>query len=149
LKIKMELDTDPPAGAETGVGTLLLPIPFQVRLFTPSCLFAGKTHALLCRNWKRRVKGRDFYDFLWYLGMGIPVHLGHLQKRMAQTGHWTGDGQWDLDEAELKVLLRRRFAEVDFEQAKADVLPFLQDADAVALWGCEFFTGLVDRLKTV
>ena len=145
LKIKMELDTDPPQGAEYEVQTLLLPIPFQVKLFTPSCLFAGKMHALLCRNWKGRVKGRDFYDFIWYLGKGIPVHLSHLQKRMEQTGHW--DGNAALDEDKLKSLLRTRFAGIDFDQAKGDVLPFIQDADAVMLWGQDFFLGLIDRLK--
>jgi len=144
LKVKMELDTDPPPGAETEVQTLLLPIPFQVKLFVPSCLFAGKVHALLCRNWKRRVKGRDFYDFVWYLGRGIPVHLGHLQKRMEQTGHWkTGDF---LTREALKSLLQDRFAAVNFEQAKDDVLPFIEDDDAVALWSEEFFVGLVGRL---
>ncbi len=145
LKVKMELDTDPPAGAETEVRTLLLPIPFQVKLFTPACLFAGKIHALLCRNWKRRVKGRDFYDFVWYLGKDIPVHLAHLQRRMEQTGHWTGEDELTGDH--LRSLLRERFARVDFDQARGDVLPFIRDADAVALWGEAFFVGLVERLK--
>lgn len=145
LKIKMELDTDPPAGADTEVRTLLLPIPFQVKLLTPSCLFAGKMHALLCRNWKQRVKGRDFYDFVWYLGKDIPVHLSHLQRRMEQTGHWTNEE--DLTESTLRSLLRERFAQVDFDQARSDVLPFIRDADAVALWSEEFFVGLVERLK--
>lgn len=144
LKIKMELDTDPPAGADTEVRTLLLPIPFQVKLFTPSCLFAGKMHALLCRNWKQRVKGRDFYDFVWYLGRGIPVHLAHLQKRMEQTGHWSNEKE--LTGEALQSLLRERFAQVDFDQASGDVLPFIRDADAVALWSEAFFFELVERM---
>ncbi|HRQ87166.1 MAG TPA: nucleotidyl transferase AbiEii/AbiGii toxin family protein [Bacteroidia bacterium] len=147
LKIKLEVDTDPPGGAEHEVRTQLVPIPFQVKLFTPSCLFAGKLHAVLCRNWKRRVKGRDFYDFIWYLGKGIPAYLAHLRQRMEQSGHWE-QGR-PLDEAELKALLRQRFEEVDFEQAKSDVLPFLRDAEAVALWSGEFFVSLLDRLRTV
>lgn len=145
LKIKMEIDTDPPAGADTEVRTLLLPIPFQVKLFTPSCLFAGKVHALLCRNWKQRVKGRDFYDFVWYLGKGIPVHPAHLQSRMEQTGHWSSEEELTIEN--LRVLLRERFTQVDFDQARSDVLPFIQDPDAVALWGEEFFTELVERLE--
>ncbi len=141
----MELDTDPPPGAQTDVQTLLLPIPFQVRLFASSSLFAGKVHALLCWNWKGRVKGRDFHDFVWYLGRAIPVHLEHLQERMKQSGHWHCDGV--LNEEKLKTLLRDRFAEVDYEQAKDDVLPFIEDADAVTLWNSDFFLGLLDRLK--
>lgn len=144
LKIKLEIDTDPPPEAETEVETLLIPIPFQVKIFTLSCLFAGKLHAVLYRNWRARVKGRDFYDFVWYLGKGIPVHLGHLQKRMAQTRHWDVGAALDL--TTLKQLLEKRFNEIDFGQAREDVLPFVRDVDELALWSSEFFLGLVERL---
>ncbi len=147
IKIKLEVDTNPPAGADYGVKTLLVPIPFQVKLFTLPCLFAGKLHAVLCRNWKQRVKGRDYYDFIWYLGRGIPCHLPHLQKRMEQTGHW--DESWILDLPALRKLLLERFETVDFEQAKSDVRPFIQDADELALWNKEFFLGLVERVEGV
>jgi len=147
LRIKLEVDTDPPPGAKMEVQTLLVPIPFQVKLFTLPSLFAGKLHALLYRNWRNRVKGRDFYDFVWYLGKDVPVHLSHLQHRMEQTGHWPAGEV--LDEASLKQLLRKRFAEIDFKQAREDVMPFVRDPDAVALWGNEFFSNLTDRLKTV
>ncbi len=146
LKIKLEVDTNPPPDGEDEVQTLLIPIPFQVRLYRLSSLFAGKLHAVLCRKWKSRVKGRDFYDFVWYIGKRVPVHLGHLQQRMEQTGHW--DPATDLDEPSLKTLLRERFEAVDFEQAQRDVLPFLSDPDAVSLWGPDFFLGLIQRLTT-
>ncbi|MEZ5329276.1 MAG: nucleotidyl transferase AbiEii/AbiGii toxin family protein [Verrucomicrobiales bacterium] len=145
IRIKLEVDTDPPAGAHYEVQTLLVPIPFQVKLFTLPCLFAGKLHAVLCRNWKARVKGRDFYDLIWYLGRGIPCHLPHLQKRMEQTGHW--DSAEALELPALKQLLRDRFQVVDFEQAKADVRPFIREDAELALWNGDFFTGLVDRLE--
>ncbi|MEM7600869.1 MAG: nucleotidyl transferase AbiEii/AbiGii toxin family protein, partial [Verrucomicrobiota bacterium] len=119
-------------------------VPRQVRAQASSCLFAGKMHALLCRNWKQRVKGRDFYDFAWYLGCSIPLHLAHLQKRMEQMGHWTNEE--DLTRETLRSLLRERFAQIDFDQARSDVLPFIRDADAVALWSKEFFVELVERL---
>lgn len=144
IKIKLEIDTDPPSGADYDVETLLVPIPFQVKLFTLPCLFAGKLHAVLCRNWKARVKGRDFYDFVWYLGRDLPCHLGHLQKRMEQTGHWNGSDTLDLPR--LKQRLRERFDEVDFEQAKSDVRPFIRDDAELALWSPEFFRSLLDRL---
>ncbi|MEZ5324176.1 MAG: nucleotidyl transferase AbiEii/AbiGii toxin family protein [Verrucomicrobiales bacterium] len=73
LRVKLALDTDPPPEAEFHVETLLVPNPFQVKLYTRPCLFAGKVHALLCRDWKQRVKGRDFYDFIWYLGRETPL----------------------------------------------------------------------------
>ena len=146
LKIKLEIDTEPPAAAEYEVRTLLAPIPFQVKLFTLPCLFTGKLHAVLCRNWKARVKGRDFYDFVWYLGRNVPCHLAHLQKRMEQTGHWMPAEPLDLPT--VKTRLRERFAAVDFEQAKADVRPFIRDPDELALWSADFFDSLVDRLTT-
>lgn len=144
IKIKLEIDTNPPPGADYEVQTLLVPIPFQVKLFTLPDLFAGKLHAILCRNWKDRVKGRDFYDFIWYLGRNVPCHLAHLQMRMEQTGHWESSRKLDLDA--LKERLRERFATVDFEQAKADVRPFIRDADELALWSNPFFGTLVERV---
>jgi len=145
IKIKLEIDTHPPSGSAYEVRTLLVPIPFQVKLFTLPCLFAGKLHAVLCRNWKQRVKGRDFYDFIWYLGRGIPCQLPHLQKRMEQTGHW--DESRVLDLPALRKLLLERFEAVDFEQAKSDVRPFIRDADELTLWSREFFAGLVERVE--
>ncbi|MBE7497613.1 MAG: nucleotidyl transferase AbiEii/AbiGii toxin family protein [Verrucomicrobiaceae bacterium] len=147
LKIKLEVDTDPPAGAHDEVRTLLIPIPFQVRLYELPSLFAGKLHATLCRNWKTRIKGRDFFDFIWYLGKHVPCQLAHLQKRMEQTGHWNPNTM--LDEAALKERLTQRFNEVDFAQARDDVRPFVRDADALALWSREFFLGLVEQVKGV
>jgi hypothetical protein len=67
--IKLELDTTPPPLASTEVKTHLLPTPFQVRLYDLPSLFAGKLHAMLFRDWKSRVKGRDFYDFVWYIAV--------------------------------------------------------------------------------
>lgn len=147
LKIKLEVDTDPPAGAHDEVRTLLIPIPFQVRLYKLPSLFAGKLHATLCRNWKTRVKGRDFFDFIWYLGKRVPCHLEHLQRRMEQTGHWNPNTT--LDETALKERLTQRFNEVAFDQARDDVRPFIRDADALALWSREFFLGLVEQVKGV
>jgi hypothetical protein len=146
LRIKLEVDTDPPAEGKHEVRTLLIPIPFQVRLFTPSSLFAGKLHAVLCRNWKQRVKGRDFFDFVWYLGKRIPCDLTHLESRMRQSGHWTQ--QTSLDESALHQLLIQRFQTVDFDQAQKDVRPFIQDADALKLWSPSFFTDLISQMQT-
>lgn len=148
IKIKLELDTDPPSGASYEVRTVLVPIPFQVRLFSLPDLFAGKLHAVLARNWKARVKGRDFYDFLWYVGRGVACNTAHLEARLRQSGHWR---QKDaaLTHQGLCDLLAKRFAAVDFEQAKADVRPFLSDPDELVLWSREFFLDALPRLKRV
>ncbi len=145
VRIRLDVDTDPPPLARYEVLTLLTPIPFQVRLFALPGLFAGKLHAILCRDWKARVKGRDFYDFVWYRGRGIRCDVGHLQARMEQTGHWQAGT--DLDVAHLRRLLARRFEQVDFDQARSDVRPFIRDDAELALWDRTFFQALAAQVE--
>jgi predicted nucleotidyltransferase component of viral defense system len=90
LKIKIEVDKDPPSGFKTETRYILSPIPFSVRAFALPDLFAGKMHAILCRRWKSRVKGRDWYDLVWYAANHPQLHLFHLEQRMRQTGDWEG-----------------------------------------------------------
>jgi hypothetical protein len=143
VAIKLELDIEPPPLARTEVRTHLLPTPFQVRLYDLPSLFAGKLHALLFRNWKSRVKGRDFYDFIWFVGRRVPVNLPHLEARMLQTGH-PGTGTLNLQD--LKSLLNERFEQVDLAAAANEVRPFLRDSREIALWSEAFFKDLVTRL---
>lgn len=143
LQIKLEMDIEPPPNATTEVRTQLLPTPYQVRLYDLPSLFAGKLHAVLCRGWKSRVKGRDFYDFVWYVGRNIQPNLGHLEARMRQSGHWNGGA---ITRQVLVDLLRERFADVDFKQAAEDVRVFLPDPRELQLWSREFFDGLAARL---
>lgn len=145
LKIKFEIDIIPPGIPQTEIKTLLVPIPFQVRVFKPAFLFAGKIHAILCRPWKSRVKGRDYYDFLWFLGQDMPVDLEQTSKRMEQTGHLKKEQK--LTSETLKDLLRKKFCEVDFEKAKEDVFPFLKDSQSLDLWSQEFFKTQLEKLR--
>jgi len=142
LKIKLEVDTQPPAGATFELKYGLRPVPYSVRLYAPSSLFAGKIHALICRSWKSRVKGRDFYDYVWFLSRSIPVNIAHLAERMKQTGHLPEDEA--LTEDDLKDRLRKRFSAVDFDQARKDVLPFIKNPETVKLWSADFFTAITD-----
>ncbi|MEW6042003.1 MAG: nucleotidyl transferase AbiEii/AbiGii toxin family protein [Elusimicrobiota bacterium] len=146
LKIKLEVDINPPAGSEYEIKYLLSPIPFSVRVFTDSSLFAGKLHAILCRNWKSwRVKGRDLYDYVWYLTRKISVNAKSLEERMKQTGHLKPK---DIITTEvLFTLLERKFKSIDYKQAKRDALPFIRDAAEIDQWSEEFFTSITrDRL---
>ena len=99
LKIKIEVDTDPPPGFDTETRFLLQPIPFSVRAFSLPDMFAGKMHAVLCRGWKGRVKGRDWYDLVWYVANHPQLHLKHLEQRMIQSGHSEKDGTLDTGKA--------------------------------------------------
>lgn len=145
IKIKIEVDTDPPGGFETEAKTLLQPIPFSVNTFKQPDLFAGKIHAILQRAWKGgRIKGRDYYDFVWYIGRNTPVHLNHLEQRLRQTGGWTLSHP--MNRQDLLSMLEGKFSHLDFEMAKQDVLPFLKDPMAVELWSNDFFLSLLPRL---
>lgn len=145
FKIKLEIDTDPPPLADYNNKVSLVPIPYRVRLYDMPSMFAGKLHALLCRKWKHRVKGRDFYDYLWYLSKNTPVNLEHLQKRMEQTNHWKPEDKLTL--TVLKELLKKRFEEVDFDQAKHDITPFIQDPRTLELWDPHLFIDVTEKLK--
>ena len=137
LRVKIEIDTDPPAGAKFEIKYQLLPVPFSVRLYDAPSLFAGKVHALLCRSWQNRVKGRDFYDYAWYLSRSIPLNLGHLQARLEQTGHLQST---KLDQKLLVKMLEERFIKVDFTKAKEDVKVFVSNQQSLELWSAEFFS---------
>ncbi len=145
IKIKFEVDVNPPTGAtfETKFG--LLPSPYQVRLYDMPSLFAGKIHACLCRNWKSRVKGRDFYDYVFFLAMGAKVNLVNLKAKLVQSKYIAED--YDLTIDNLKMLLNERFSNMDFAQAKEDVLPFVRDKSKLDLWSKEFFVEITKTLQ--
>lgn len=144
MTVKFELDTDPPRGFNTEAKTILEPIPFSVNTYSLPDLFAGKVHAVLQRSWKSRVKGRDYYDFVWYIGRKVPVHLSHLEQRLRQSGGWELNRPMRSDD--LRTLLSAKFAEIDVQQAKSEVAPFLRDQASLALWSREFFQSLLLRL---
>lgn len=147
LKIRLEVDTDPPAGAWYEIKYLLTPIPFSVRVYSPDSLFAGKLHAVLCRSWNSgRVKGRDLYDYVWYLSRQVPVNAFHLEQRMKQTGHL--DPRSELSADVLSAMLNKKFKLIDYDQARRDALPFVKEAAELNLWSAEFFTGItMEKLK--
>lgn len=144
LKIKIEVDTDPPPGFSTTTRYLLQPIPFAVRSYVLDDLFAGKMHALLFRRWKNRVKGRDWYDFVWYAANHPRMNLSHLEQRMRQTGHWTGADS--LAPAVFKKLLSEAIDRLDVKQARSDVAPFIKDRQMIALWSRDFFHDVAGRI---
>lgn len=144
IKVKLEVDTDPPAGIQSERMSLLEPFPISVRVVTPPCLFAGKLHACICRSWKTRVKGRDWYDLLFFVSRGLTPDLAHLEARLRQSGHWK-EGR-PLDIADADRLLRERIEAIDWRQAREDALPFVRDARALELWGSALFAETVGKI---
>lgn len=146
LKVKIEVDTDPPPSFATQTRYLLKPIPFAVRCYALPDLFAGKMHALLFRRWKNRVKGRDWYDFVWYAANHPRLNLGHLEQRMRQTGHWSGVER--LLPAAFSKLLYEAIERLDVNQARNDVAPFVKDQQVLAIWSRDFFHDVAGRIQT-
>jgi predicted nucleotidyltransferase component of viral defense system len=147
LKIKIEVDTDPPPGFATTTRYLLQPIPFAVRCYTLPSLFAGKLHALLFRRWNNRVKGRDWYDLVWYAAHHPQLNLFHLEQRMRQTGQWSGDAR--LRRQDFNELMNSAIDRLDIGQARQDVAPFVRDQQALAIWSADFFRDVAARICIV
>ncbi len=147
LKVKIEVDTDPPPGFTTLTRYLLQPIPFAVRSYSLPDLFAGKMHALLFRKWKNRVKGRDWYDFVWYAANHPDLNLIHLEQRMRQTGHWGGEPS--LSPEAFSNLLLDAIHLLDVNQARKDVAPFVKDQGILELWSEEFFSDVASHVRVL
>lgn len=145
IKIKFEIDTEPPAFATFENKYRLLPSPYQVKLYDTPSLFAGKLHAVICRSWKNRIKGRDLYDYVFYLAHNASVNLVHLRARLEDSGILNTEDTFGLDE--LKSMLNNRFETIDFEQAKQDVLPFITDKSQLELWNEEFFKDITQNIR--
>jgi predicted nucleotidyltransferase component of viral defense system len=147
IKIKLEVDTDPPAGFATETRYVLQPVPFAVRVYETPDLFAGKMHALLFRKWSNRVKGRDWYDLVWFAANRPQLHLSHLEQRMRQSGHWEGTDS--LTSGVLQALLRVAIEKLDVDRARREVEPFLQDPAQLELWSRGFFEEVASRVVFV
>jgi|SRR5574344_1820827 predicted nucleotidyltransferase component of viral defense system len=145
IKVKFEVDVNPPEYATYEMKYGLLPSPYQVRLYDSPSLFAGKLHAVICRAWKNRIKGRDLYDYLFYLSRGTKVNLSHLKARLVESNYI--QEEYDLSIETLKGLLTDRFDTIDFNQAKDDVLPFIRDKKSLDVWSKEFFIAVTQGLK--
>jgi len=144
LKIKLEVDTDPPGGFETETRYVLQPFPFSVRIFSLPDLFAGKLHAVLCRHWRSRVKGRDWYDLIWYASKHPEVRLSHLEARMRQSGNYCEERP--LSAEKLRRLLREAVDTLNVAKSRQEVSPFVRDHRALDVWSREFFADVVQRV---
>lgn len=147
IKIKFEIDIDPPAFASFEHKYRLLPAPYEVNMYDMPSLFAGKIHAVLCRAWQSRIKGRDLYDYVFYLSRGAAVNLPHLRARLIDSGYIAESDKCQLND--VKEMLCNRFDSIDYGQAKLDALPFVRDAANLDVWNADFFkqitTGLMEK----
>ncbi len=140
IKIKIEIDVNPPLSFSTEQKLLLMPFSFMTRCFVLPDLFAGKLHALVYRNWKSRVKGRDWYDFEWYVRSGVKLNFEHLQMRIQEFNNKTMTKEEFIEE------LKWRLSTVDMTQVVKDVSPFIKDNSELALWSNDYFAQLADMI---
>lgn len=144
VKIKIELDINPPMGFSTESKLLLLPYSFMTRCYTMPSLFAGKMHALIFRKWNNRVKGRDWYDFEWYVRNNVTLDFEHFCERTRQFETPTIE---PLTIEFFKILLKDKIADTNIDLVKADVKPFLKTPSEMNIWSTEYFTKLVDLIQ--
>lgn len=141
IKIKIEVDTQPPLNFRTEQNLLLQPHSFMTRCFTLPDLFAGKMHALVYRGWKNRVKGRDWYDFEWYVRHNVPLDFAHLAERVRQFNNE------EIGQEAFMAQLKGRLASANINQVKSDVLPFVRNPKELDIWSNDYFVRLVDMMK--
>ncbi len=137
VKIKFEVDITPPKGANYEHKYRLLPVPYSVKLYDMPSLFAGKIHAVICRGWKSRVKGRDLYDYVFYLSRNTAVNTEHLRQRLIDSGFIKETDKCSLNE--IKAFLCDKFDSIDYEQVKRDVEPFIKAPSVLNIWCADFF----------
>jgi len=141
IKIKIEVDTQPPLEFSTEHKLLLQPYSFMTRCFTLPCLFAGKMHALVFRSWKKRVKGRDWYDFEWYVRNRVPLDFKHLQERIRQFNGLV------VNQKEFLAMLKDKLATTNINQVKQDVMPFLKNPNELNIWSNDYFLQLSQMIE--
>ena len=147
VKIKFEVDTNPPAFATYEHKYRLLPVPYEIRLYDMPSLFAEKIHAVICRGWQSRIKGRDLYDYIFYLSKAVTVNQKHLRARLIDSGYISENQECTLEE--IKTMLKNRFDSIDFLQARKDVEPFIRDTSVLDIWSSDFFKQITEGLKVL
>ena len=137
IKIKFEVDINPPLGAKYEYKYKLLPSPHQIKLYDEGSLFAGKIHAILCRNWGYRTKGRDLYDYIFFLSKETKVNIELIRQKLIESKVISNKDAFNIDI--LKEMLYKKFKSINYKEAKEDVMPFISDINSLELWNKDFF----------
>lgn len=140
LKIKIEVDVNPPLEFSTEQKLLMQPFSFTTRCFTLPDLYAGKMHALTFRAWKNRIKGRDWYDFEWYVRNRVALDFEHLKVRTKEFN------DIDLTKGLFMELLKECISKADIDAVKADVIPYIIDKRELDIWSSDYFLQLADMI---
>ncbi len=144
MKVKFEMDTAPAIVYPSETKFLRSPDPHAIVCCTPEGLFVGKASACLFRAWKNRIKGRDWYDLIWYANHKIPLRLDLLRAETAPSHPAEAARMTDADG--VRALFNERIEKIDFDLAKADVFPFVPRKSVLDVWGRDFFRSVVEDI---
>lgn len=144
LKIKIEVDLNPPLGFDVESKWLVVPEFAPISILNKESLFAGKIHAVLCRSYKNHVKGRDYYDFLYYVKTNTKPNLNYLRNKLIESNKIDENDAFDMNV--LKKMLKERFETVNYDQIKEDMIKFTYSNDDLSYICKELFLDLVERL---
>lgn len=144
LKVKFEIDTDPAQGFTTEAKPFFWPQVFSVLTCDLPSLFAGKLHATFCRKRVNNIKGRDWYDFLWYVARDIKPNYIYLESKLRQSGNWPASSDFTPDA--FKEWAKDQLTNVDFETAKQDVRRFIANQRSLDGWSKDAFRAAIDGL---
>lgn len=125
----------------------LLPSPHQIKLYDKESLFTGKIHAILCRNWKARTKGRDLYDYIFFLANNTSVNIDLLRNELIDSNYIKSTDEFNINI--LKEMLIKNFNEINYSEAKEDVIPFIKNVDILSLWNSEFFIHITSKISSL
>lgn len=141
IRVKVEIDTNPALEYPYEQKFLSQPIAVSIRCVEEESLFAGKMHAALYRAWKGRVKGRDWYDIVWFIRRKIPLNLSLFSKLAGEKEVLSRDAFLDMAKA--------RIAQLNVNAAIEDVVNFVRDQEAIQrTWSQEFFLHWIDQVQT-
>lgn len=145
MRIKLEIDTNPPAGSAFETRYITFPVVAAITTQALSSGFAAKAHALLCR---RNVKGRDWYDFAWYISRKVRIKRTLLSNALHRQGPWAGQSiglttEWFIER------IRKAIRRIDWEEARADVRRIITTGGQSSLdsWSTEFFLYQLEQMK--
>ena|SRR3990167_2070361 len=144
LKVKIEIDTDGTPGFNTEAKQLFWPQPYSVVTCDLPSLLSGKLHAMFCREMRKNVKGRDWYDFLWFIGQGVKPNWVYLKNKLLFNEHWPKNIKFTpgnfIDWAYNKI------SSIDIDMARKDVERFIEDKRQLETWNKQLFMKAIKKL---
>lgn len=140
LAIKLEVDTNPPAGAVLETTLLRRFVTLHLQHHDRASLLAGKLHAVLVRPY---TKGRDLFDLIWYLSdRRWPAPNLRMLSSALEQSNWAGPG---LAPDTWRRVVRDVVAAAEWNRVVRDVQPFIEQTPDLALMTRENLLKLLAR----